>query len=71
MFADLRSQIDPILSATDATPMQGGSTHVMASQKLAETLYRNTYSRGGHRRLDGAEPLHAQTLDQIPADAHS
>ena len=67
-YSNIRAQIDTVVSATDATPSRVGATEVCVSQTLAETLFASSYQRGGHRRLDGKEPLSTQILDDATAD---
>ena len=68
VYSNIRAQIDTVVSATDATPSRGGATEACVPQTLAETLFASSYQRGGHRRLDGKEPLSTQILDDATAD---
>lgn len=50
--ADLRIQVDSIVSCTDATPLTGGACVAEGSSKLASMLWEAAEHRGGYVRLD-------------------
>ena len=50
--ANLRSQVDPIVRATDASESRAGGVACFVPEPLREILFRMTEARGEYVRLD-------------------
>ena len=63
--ANIRTQVDTRISATDATPSSAGAVRGQIWRQLSEALYRSVHHKGGHRLLVPDQPLDTALLSEL------